>query len=92
MQELKNYIAIIPNEHADQFDIALHRISHQSKIREGSRLKTIIPSSRQTTYEVALSEEEASVIALSCPGKYEYYTEDRMSESINEYVNGTFRS
>jgi len=41
----------------------------------------------KTTYEVALSDEEAAVLALSCPGIYAHYTEKRISESMVEYMN-----
>ena len=87
MQELKTYLAIIPNEFLHQFDIALDRISHQSNVRPGSRLTTIIPMATKTTYEVALTDEEAAVLALSCTGIYAHYTEKRISESIIEYMD-----
>jgi len=87
MQELKTYVAIIPNEYTDQFDIVLDRISHQSNVRPGSRLTTIIPMAAKTTYEVFLTDEEAAVLALSCTGIYAHYTEKRISESIIEYMD-----
>jgi len=86
MQELKTYLAIIPNEFADQFDIVLDRISHQSNVRPGSRLSTIIPMATKITFEVALTDEEAAVLALSCPGEYAHYTEKRITESKIEYM------
>jgi hypothetical protein len=86
MQELKTYLAIIPNENCDQFDTALDRISYASDKRQGRRLATIIPMATKTTYEVALTDEEASVLALSCPGIYAHYTEKIISESIVEYM------
>jgi hypothetical protein len=91
MQELKTYLAIIPNEFLHQFDVVLDRISHQSNVRPGSRLTTIIPMLEKTTYEVALTDEEAAVLALSCPGLYAHYTEKRISESIVEYMDETTR-
>ena len=84
---MKTYLAIIPNEFIRQFDIALDRISHQSNVRPGSRLTTIIPMHEKTTYEVALTDEEAAVLALSCPGIYAHYTEKRISESMVEYMD-----
>lgn len=87
MHELKTYLAIIPNENLDLFDNALDRISHLSTKRQGRRLSTIIPMPTKTTYEVALTNEEASVLALSCPGIYALYTEKVMSESIVEYMS-----
>jgi len=91
MQELKTYVAIIPNEFVDQFDIVLNRISHQSNVRPGSRLSTIIPMLEKTTYEVALTDEEAAVLALSCTGIYAHYTEKRITESMIEYIDETTR-
>jgi hypothetical protein len=40
----------------------------------------------RSVYEVALTDEEAAVLALSCPGIYAYYTEKVMSESKIEYM------
>jgi pheromone shutdown protein TraB len=91
MQELKTYLAIIPNEFLHQFDIALDRISHQSGVRPGSRIETIIPMATKTTYEVALTDEEAAVLALSCNGIYAHYTEKKITESMIEYVNENTR-
>lgn len=86
MQELKTYIAVIPNEYLDHFDAVLDRLSHQSDLRPGSRLSTIIPMDTKTTYEVALTDEEAAILALSCTGIYAHYTEKRITESKIEYM------
>jgi hypothetical protein len=89
MQELKKYIAVIQNKDADHFDIVLAKLSLRSNIRVGNRLTTIIPAREQTTYEVALSDEEACLLALSCPGRYEYFSDDKISESINQFMKET---
>lgn len=87
MHTLRNYLATIQNEDRDLFDTVLSRISHQSNIRPGNRLSTIIPMAEKTTYEVAISEEEASVLALSCPGMYVYYSDNAREEFIIDYIN-----
>ena len=86
MNTLKTYIAIVPTEFTDQFYTILDRIGHQSNIRQGNRLSTIIPMRENVTYEVALSDDEAIVLKLSCPGIYAYYTEKKITESMIEYT------
>ena len=92
MQELKTYLAIIPYEFVFQFATVLDRISLQSNVRQGSRIETIIPMPTKTTYQVSLTDEEAIMIALSCPGIYEYCTEGKISESMAEYIDESTRS
>lgn len=87
MQELKSYLVSIRTEDADLFDRVLHRLSHQSKIKAGSRLSSIIPMIEKTIYEVSLSEEEVVILALSCPGGYEYFSDAGVKKAIDEYLH-----
>lgn len=89
MYELKTYVAIIPNQFLDLFDIVLNRISNESNVKPGNRLSTIIQLNGRTVYEVSLTDEEASVIALSCAGTYVHYSEKIMTESKIEYTYAT---
>ena len=73
MDNLKTFLATIPNENRDQFDIALDRISNESGVRVGSRLSYIQPSDKNTIYEVSLSDNELTIMKLSCPGVYTRY-------------------
>ena len=86
MQELQKYLVTIQNKDADLFDRILHRLSHQSKIKVGSRLSTIIPMIEKTIYEAELSEEEVVILTLSCPGEYEYFSDAGVKKAIDEYI------
>lgn len=74
------YRATIPNESRDEFDTALDRVSRQSGIMTGHRLRFIMPNIIVTIYEVFLSDAELLVMILSAPGSYHFVKdkEDQM--------------
>ena len=87
MPEFKTYIAIIQSGDYDLFDTVLDCIKLHSGMYEKSRLMSIIPMDTKTVYEVSLTEEEAVVLTLSCPGEYSNHTEATMNQHSEEYVN-----
>lgn len=87
MHELQQYLATIQNQDRDLFDDVLRSISHQSGVRSGNRLSSIIPMDEKTVYEVALTVEEAVVLALACPGEYVYYTDSHINNAITDYMD-----
>lgn len=89
MQEFKIYLALILNEDCDQFDIVLDRLSHQSGLKPGARLATVVPMRTKTLYEVSLTVEEACALALSCPGEYKFYEEDKKRLFMVAYLSET---
>jgi hypothetical protein len=84
---MNKYIATIPNEHRDQFDVALNKISLDSEVLSGHRLHTIIPCNHVTHYEVTLTSEEMLMMMLSAPGEYRCHTIDKMWKLMKEYLS-----